>query len=77
MSRPLLCLITPCRDEAAYARRTLDSVLGQTRPPDLWVIVDDGSTDQTPAILDEYAVDTTASGSSDAPTAAPARSAPG
>lgn len=55
MPRPSHCIITPCRDEAAYARRTLDSVLGQTRPPDLWVIVDDGSTDETPAILDEYA----------------------
>src|SRR6056297_2685050 len=55
MSRPRLCLIPPCRDEASYARRTLDSVLGQTRPPDLWVIVDDGSTDETPDILDEYA----------------------
>jgi len=53
--RPRYCIITPCRDEADYARRTLDSVLGQTRPPDLWVIVDDGSTDQTPEILDEYA----------------------
>ena len=49
------CVITPCRDEAAHAQRTLDSVLGQTRTPDLWVIVDDGSTDATPAILDEYA----------------------
>jgi len=48
-------LITPCRDEAEYARVTLDSVLGQTVPPDLWVIVDDGSTDETPGILAEYA----------------------
>ena len=48
------CLISPCRDEAAYARRTLDSVLGQSQPPTLWVIVDDGSTDETPAILAEY-----------------------
>ncbi|QDV39629.1 Poly-beta-1,6-N-acetyl-D-glucosamine synthase (plasmid) [Tautonia plasticadhaerens] len=55
MSRPRLCLITPCRDEASYARRTLDSVLNQTQPPDLWVIVDDGSTDETPEILDSYA----------------------
>jgi hypothetical protein len=49
------CLITPCRDEARFARRTLDSVVTQTRRPDLWVIVDDGSTDGTPAILEEYA----------------------
>jgi poly-beta-1,6-N-acetyl-D-glucosamine synthase len=49
------CLITPCRDEARYARRTLDSVLAQSEPPALWVIVDDGSTDETPALLAEYA----------------------
>lgn len=49
------CLITPCRDEAKYARRTLDSVIAQTEPPALWVIVDDGSKDDTPAILAEYA----------------------
>ena len=36
-------------------RRTLDSVVAQTWRPDLWVIVDDGSTDQTPEILAEYA----------------------
>lgn len=55
MERPSYCLITPCRDEAAFARRTLQSVIGQSVPPDLWVIVDDGSTDETPAILDEAA----------------------
>jgi glycosyltransferase involved in cell wall biosynthesis len=48
-------VITPCRDEAAFARRTLDSVIAQTVPPALWVIVDDGSSDATPAILAEYA----------------------
>lgn len=48
-------LVSPCRDEAAYMRRTLDSVAAQTVPPALWVVVDDGSRDQTPAILAEYA----------------------
>ncbi len=48
-------LITPCRDEAEYARRCLDSVVGQTLRPALWVIVDDGSSDATPEILAEYA----------------------
>ncbi|WP_349294641.1 glycosyltransferase family A protein (plasmid) [Thioclava sp. 'Guangxiensis'] len=47
-------LITPCRDEAQYMRRTLDSVTAQTEPPALWLIVDDGSTDATPQILAEY-----------------------
>lgn len=36
-------------------RRTLDSVIAQTLRPALWVIVDDGSTDDTPCILEEYA----------------------
>lgn len=48
-------IVTPCRDEAKYARRTLDSVTGQSEPPALWVIVDDGSKDDTPKILAEYA----------------------
>jgi glycosyltransferase involved in cell wall biosynthesis len=48
-------LITPCRDEAEFARRTLDCVTAQSIPPSLWVIVDDGSTDETPRILAEYA----------------------
>jgi poly-beta-1,6-N-acetyl-D-glucosamine synthase len=49
------CLITPCRDEAQYARRTIESVAAQTVPPALWVIVDDGSSDDTAAIVEEYA----------------------
>src|SRR5919109_1054706 len=48
-------LVSPCRDEAAFIRRTLDSVAAQTIPPALWVVVDDGSTDETPRILEEYA----------------------
>lgn len=55
MSSRRYCIITPCRDEARFARRTLDSVIAQAEPPALWVIVDDGSTDGTPAILAEYA----------------------
>ena len=52
---PTLCLVSPVRDEAQYARRTLDSVVAQTFRPTRWIIVDDGSTDETPAILAEYA----------------------
>jgi glycosyltransferase involved in cell wall biosynthesis len=47
-------LISPCRDEEQYMRRTLDTVAAQTVPPALWVVVDDGSTDRTPEILEEY-----------------------
>jgi len=48
-------LITPCRNEAAYVRTTLETTCKQSVPPSLWIIVDDGSSDETPAILDEYA----------------------
>ena len=48
-------VITPCKDEAQFGRFTLDSVTGQTVPPSAWIIVDDGSTDETPGILAEYA----------------------
>jgi glycosyltransferase involved in cell wall biosynthesis len=50
-----LLIVTPCRDEARYARATLDSVLSQRLLPAAWIIVDDGSTDETPRILAEYA----------------------
>tara|TARA_R110002153_G_scaffold18021_5_gene63263 strand:- start:95922 stop:96857 length:936 start_codon:yes stop_codon:yes gene_type:complete len=48
-------LVSPCRNEADYMRLTLESVVSQTVKPDLWIIVDDGSTDETPAILQDYA----------------------
>lgn len=55
MSRVLL--ITPARDEAAYLERTIRAVIAQTRRPDLWLIVDDGSTDATPEILARLAAE--------------------
>jgi len=54
MSRRYL-IISPCRNEAAFMRQTLDTVVGQSVRPARWVIVDDGSTDATPQILAEYA----------------------
>ncbi len=49
------CLIIPCRDEAKYAQVTLESIAKQTVLPALCLIVDDGSKDETPAILAEFA----------------------
>lgn len=48
-------LISPCRNEADFMRQTLDTVVAQSLRPAKWVIVDDGSTDDTPKILAEYA----------------------
>src|SRR5579862_4378444 len=47
-------LVSPCRDEAEHMRRTLESVIAQSVPPALWVVVDDGSTDETATILESY-----------------------
>ena len=47
-------LITPARDEAAYIRKTLESIVAQTVLPLKWVIVSDGSTDGTDEIVKEY-----------------------
>ena len=47
-------IISPGRNEAQYMRATLDSVVKQTIRPRKWVIVDDGSTDESPEILKEY-----------------------
>lgn len=47
-------IITPAKDEAGYIRYTLESVCYQTLKPRQWVIVDDGSTDDTPEIVKEY-----------------------
>jgi len=58
VERPLgrrYVLITPCRNEARYIETTLRTTTEQTIPPALWIIVDDGSTDQTPQILADYA----------------------
>src|SRR5512138_2234131 len=48
-------IVTPVRNEAEYLRLTIDSVLAQTIRPAHWIIVDDGSTDNTRAIIDEAA----------------------
>lgn len=48
-------IITPARDEEEHVQATIKSVAGQTVRPAEWVIVDDGSTDRTGAIIDQYA----------------------
>lgn len=48
---PSYVIITPARDEAMYLQRTIDSIAGQTHRPVEWLIVDDGSTDETAAII--------------------------
>jgi glycosyltransferase involved in cell wall biosynthesis len=48
-------IITPAWNAAAYIRETIASVRAQTCDDWEWLIVDDGSTDDTAAIVREYA----------------------
>jgi glycosyltransferase involved in cell wall biosynthesis len=47
-------VITTVFNGAAYLRASIDSVLAQTLPPLELIVIDDGSVDETPAILASY-----------------------
>lgn len=48
-------VITPARNEAACIEQTIQAMLRQTVPPLQWIIVSDGSTDDTDTIVSSYA----------------------
>jgi glycosyltransferase involved in cell wall biosynthesis len=50
---PSVSVIIPTHNAAAYIRDAVDSALGQTVPPLEVIVVDDGSTDGTAAVLRE------------------------
>ena len=52
---PKVSVIVPVYNSEQYLRQMLDSVLSQTLQEIEVICVDDGSTDQSPAILNEYA----------------------
>jgi poly-beta-1,6-N-acetyl-D-glucosamine synthase len=47
-------LVTPARNEGAFIENTIRSVIAQTVLPKRWIIVSDGSTDDTDAIVEKY-----------------------
>ena len=49
------CIITPVRDEEEFIGSTIEAVAAQTIRPAEWIIVDDGSTDRTGSIIEQYA----------------------
>ncbi|MBV9282778.1 MAG: glycosyltransferase [Chloroflexi bacterium] len=54
--RPRVSVVMAVRDVEAYVREAIDSILTQTYGDFELIIVDDGSTDATPAILHEAAM---------------------
>lgn len=54
MNRPLVSIVMPARNAERWLPAALDSALAQTYPHREIIVVDDGSTDRTPAILETY-----------------------
>ena len=48
-------VVRPVYNEENYIKATIQGVLAQTVRPATWIIVDDGSTDQTATIIQQYA----------------------
>ncbi|HUO67213.1 MAG TPA: glycosyltransferase family A protein, partial [Gammaproteobacteria bacterium] len=51
---PTVSCVVPAYNAERYVARALESVLEQSRPPDEIIVVDDGSTDGTAAVLESY-----------------------
>lgn len=50
-------LVSPVLNEASHIERVVAAMARQSRPPDLWVVVDDGSTDGTLDLVTALAAD--------------------
>jgi glycosyltransferase involved in cell wall biosynthesis len=55
MGKPLVTIVVPTYNRREYLAEAIDSVLGQDYEPLDLLVVDDGSTDDTPALLERYA----------------------
>ncbi len=54
MSKGLVSVLSPCFNGESYIHRLLDSILNQTYKKLELILVDDGSTDRTKSIIEEY-----------------------
>lgn len=55
MHRPSVSVVIPCSDEAEFIQELLDAVRAQDLPPIETIVVDNGSTDASVALVNAYA----------------------
>lgn len=55
MKQPAISIIVPVYNAEKYLRRCIDSILSQSLTDFELILIDDGSTDRSPHICDEYA----------------------
>jgi poly-beta-1,6-N-acetyl-D-glucosamine synthase len=55
VARLTYAVVTPARNEERNLPRLAECLAAQTHPPSSWVVVDDGSSDGTPALLADLA----------------------
>ncbi len=55
MPAPTLSVVMPNYNHAEYLPQAIEQILGQSRPPDEFLIMDDASTDDSRSIIEEYA----------------------
>ena len=55
MPKPTLTACMPNYNHGKYIAQAIEAVVSQSRPPDEYIILDDASTDNSPAIIESYA----------------------
>jgi glycosyltransferase involved in cell wall biosynthesis len=53
-NKPLISIITPCFNASKYLKDAIESVLNQSHKNFEWIIINDGSTDDSEAIIQSF-----------------------
>ncbi|SVD06480.1 uncharacterized protein METZ01_LOCUS359334, partial [marine metagenome] len=57
MNYPSISIVTPCYNHAKFVGKTISSVLSQNYPNLEYLVINDGSTDDSDAIIQQYKYD--------------------